>query len=201
TDGPLRIDFVPTLNFGRNKITKSERLFSANAQLFHGDTPARGNFVQVSDYRGTGAGWTLQVRQEEQFTNNQTLNHQLKGAVLSFDSSWANSVRPQASGPTVKKEVIRIENIGATYTLAEAGKDKGEGTWAINFGASSENTNGMANTLSPSLDAEGNQVLDPTFDNKPVSKNSAVTLSVPTEIMIDPVPYTTVLTWTLSELP
>lgn len=200
TNGLLRIDFVPTLSFGRNQIGKGDQVFSANAQLFHDDTNARGNFVQVSDYRATKAGWTLQLRQETQFKNDQTLNHELKGAVLSFDKSWVNSIRETATGPSVKKEVIRLENIGDTYTLAQAEPGKGEGSWAITYGASEENTDGQDNTLTPSLDASGNPVIDPTF-NKPVSKNSAVTLTLPEGISIDPVPYTTVLTWILSELP
>lgn len=200
TSGLLRIDFVPTLSFGRNKITKGDRLFTANAQLFHSDTNARGNFVQVSDYRGTGGGWTLMVQQDDQFENKQTLNHQLKGAALSFDKSWVNSTRDQSEAPTVQKEVVRIENIGDSYILAEAGKEKGEGTWSITFGASEENTNEMTNTLTPSLDADGQAVIDPIF-NKPAYKNSAVSLTIPEATVIDPVPYTTVLTWILSELP
>nr|WP_086349269.1 WxL domain-containing protein [Enterococcus sp. 9E7_DIV0242]OTP15997.1 hypothetical protein A5888_002211 [Enterococcus sp. 9E7_DIV0242] len=86
TDGPLRIEFVPQLGFGQNKITKGDRLYEANAQLFFGDTNPRGNFIQVSDYRGTGGGWTLQVRQETQFQNANTLNNELKGSVISFDT-------------------------------------------------------------------------------------------------------------------
>ncbi|WP_086350802.1 WxL domain-containing protein [Candidatus Enterococcus clewellii] len=201
TDGPLRIEFVPQLGFGQNKITKGDRLYEANAQLFFGDTGPRGNFIQVSDYRGTRGGWTLQVRQTAQFENPNTLNNQLKGAVISFDKSWVNSTWDLSKAPSVSKDIIQLDNIGDTYTLAEAAQGKGEGTWLIEFGASEENTNGQANTLSPSLTPSGEQIVDPAFENKPVYKNSAVTLSIPEATKIDPVPYTTVLTWILSELP
>ncbi|WP_086350635.1 WxL domain-containing protein [Candidatus Enterococcus clewellii] len=200
-DSPLRIEFVPQLGFGQNKITKGDRLYEANAQLFFGDTEARGNFIQVSDYRGTGAGWTLQVRQTTQFENPNTLNNKLKGAVISFDKSWVNSTWDLSAAPSVSKDVIRIDNIGDTYTLAEASAGNGQGTWLITFGASGENTSNQTNTLSPRLSPSGKQILDTSFENKPIYKNSAVTLSIPEATKIDPVPYTTVLTWILSELP
>lgn len=201
TDGLLRIEFVPQLNFWNNQISSEDQTYSANAQLFHSDTGPRGNFIQVSDYRGTGSGWTLQLKQETQFTNENTENKELTGAMISFDRSWVNSTFDLSKAPTVSKDVIRIENIGHTYNLATAENGKGEGTWSIEFGASIENQNGQTDTLSPRLDAEGNPYLDATFGNRPIYENSAVTLFVPGKTKKDPVQYQTVLTWILSELP
>ncbi|WP_339099595.1 hypothetical protein IGL98_001459 [Enterococcus sp. DIV0840] len=62
TEGFLRIDFVPRLDFGRHQLSKNDHFYQARAQLFHDDTGPRGNFVQITDSRSTGAGWTLQVR-------------------------------------------------------------------------------------------------------------------------------------------
>lgn len=201
TTGDLRIDFVPKLSFGKNKISKKDTVYPANAQLFLGDTGPRGNFIQVSDYRPNRSGWSLQVRQETQFKNNNTLNNELKGAMISFDKSWVNSTRDLSQAPSVSKDIIKIDNIGETYNLAEAKNNVGKGTWSIEFGASEENSNAMPNTLSPAIGPDGKPLLDPNFENKPIYQNSAVTLSIPGATKIDPVPYQTVLTWIISELP
>ncbi|MEI5990811.1 hypothetical protein A5881_002316 [Enterococcus termitis] len=202
TTGKLRIDFVPQFRFtSLNKISDKDMVYPVNAQLFHDDTAARGNFIQVSDYRGAALGWTLQVRQETQFQNSETANSQLDGAYLSLDKSWVSSTMGADEAPSVSKEVIRLDNIGATYNLAEARTGAGSGTWSISFGASDENPNELTNTLNPKNDLEGKPLLDATFANKQVYENNAITLSVPGTTKKDPVAYSTVLTWTLAELP
>ncbi|MBO0445098.1 WxL domain-containing protein [Enterococcus ureilyticus] len=202
TSGNLRIDFVPQLNFtSANKISDKDTVYPVNAQLFHDDTAARGNFVQISDYRGAALGWTLQLRQENQFQNTQTANSQLDGAYLSLDKSWVNSTMEQTMAPNVSKEVIRLDNIGATYNLAEAKSGTGAGTWSISFGASSDNPAGMSTTLSKKKDQTDKPMLDAAYENKQMHENSALTLSVPGATKKDPVTYSTVLTWILAELP
>ncbi|WP_086348861.1 WxL domain-containing protein [Candidatus Enterococcus clewellii] len=202
TTGDLRIDFVPQLNFtGENKISDKDSVYPANAQLFHDETEARGNFIQISDYRGAALGWALQLRQETQFQNTQTANSQLDGAVLSFDKSWTSSRQTGMAAPIVSKEVIQLSSIGETYTLAEANPGAGIGTWAISFGASSDNPAGLEGTLSPRAKRDGSDLLDEAYGNKQVHANSAVTLSVPGGTKKDSVAYTTVLTWLLAELP
>ncbi|MGM0219250.1 WxL domain-containing protein [Enterococcus sp. AZ126] len=200
TDGELRIDFVPKLNFSTVMISKENTVFPVNAQLFHGNTSARGNFVQVSDYRDDPTGWTLQVRQENQFKHATKAGAQLKGAVISFDQTWANSTRDLAKAPMVSKDVIRMSNVGETYNLAEAQLGKGTGTWSIVFGASEENHNERPNTLQIRKDGSGKEMTDPIF-KKPVYTNRAVTLFVPGATEKEAGAYSTVLTWVLAELP
>lgn len=201
TEGALRFDFVPQLNFWHNEISEKDQVYYANAQLFLDGTGARGNFVQLSDYREKGGGWTLQVRQENQLSNAATVNKELKGAVISFDQSWTNSLNSAAYAPTVSKEVIHINNIGETYDLAQAKPGTGEGTWSIIFGASIDNDQGRKDTLSPRINQQGQPFVDPTFNNQPIYQNSAVSLSIPGKTKKDPVHYQTMLTWILSELP
>lgn len=202
SSGKLRIDFVPQFNFtGRNKISDKDMNYSVNAQLFHDATEARGNFIQVSDYRGGAMGWTLRLKQETQFQNTKTPNNQLNGAVLSLDKSWTNSTVDKAYAPVVSGDIIRLENIGETYNLAEAKQGTGAGTWSISFGASSDNPLGRENSLKPKVDPDGKPMLDASFENKQMQENSAITLSIPGTTKKDPVPYTTVITWTLAELP
>lgn len=200
TTGDLRIDFVPQLNFSKYLLSDKDQTYPVNAQLFKDQTGPRGNFVQVSDFRPGAQGWTLQVRQETQFKNDKAQNSQLNGAVISFDKSWVNATRDLSEAPTVSKEIIRLSNVGETYNLAEAKPGKGRGIWSISFGASKENKNGQPGTLSPRLLKE-QPVLDPAFDNKQVYENSAIQLSIPGATKKDLVEYSTVLTWTIAELP
>ncbi|WP_207695853.1 hypothetical protein DOK67_0001430 [Enterococcus sp. DIV0212c] len=200
TEGRLRIDFAPQLNFGQYAITDNDMSYPVNAQLFKDKTGPRGNFIQVSDFREGRQGWSLQIRQESQFKNEHAKNTELNGAVISFDKSWVNSTREQSEAPIVSKEIIRLSNIGETYNLAEAKKDTGFGIWSISFGASADNKNGQAATLTPRL-LKDKPVLDPSFDNQQVYENNAITLSVPGATKRDPVQYSTVLTWIIAELP
>lgn len=199
--GDLRIDFVPKLDFYQNKISDKDEVYYANAQNFFGTTKARGNFVQVTDLRQKPTGWTLQLRQEMQFTNKDAKNKEIKGAMLSLDKSWVSSTKDLSEAPQLSKEIINIDNVGASYNLAQANTGQGSGTWTISFGASEENKANQKNTLEPRLDKNGQAVLDPVFDQKPVYQNKAVSLSIPGTTVVDPVPYTTVLTWILAELP
>lgn len=204
TDGALRFDFAPTLNFGSRKITKNERKFYAQAQLFHGDIPPRGNYIQITDSRADDSGWTLQVRQEYQFKNDiiQTKSEkELKGATLSFDKIWANSSFTQEKAPQISKETILIDSQGTTFPIAQANVGEGRGTWVISFGASEGNKSNQLNTLIPKVDDSNQPVTDKEFENQQIYENSAIFLSVPPATMIHPVQYQTELTWILAELP
>ncbi|MEI5992308.1 hypothetical protein A5881_003864 [Enterococcus termitis] len=201
TDGPLRFDFVPQLNFWSNEVSDKDQTYFANAQLFLDGTGARGSFVQISDYRENKSGWRLQLRQETQLKNEITKNKELKGAIISLDQSWTNSVNDSTYSPNVSKEVIHINNIGETYDLAQAKADTGEGTWSIIFGATIDNKQGRKDSLSPRIDKKGQPILDPDFNNQPIYQNKAISLTVPGKTKKDPVQYETVLTWVLSELP
>ncbi|MCB5956328.1 WxL domain-containing protein [Enterococcus sp. CWB-B31] len=204
TSGRLRIDFVPQLNFSSNVISDKEVSYPVNAQLFlDGQTSPRGNFIQLSDYRttATAQGWKLQVRQENQFSNSTTTNSSLNGAVLSFDKSWTSTPNSTTDAPVVSSEIIRLSNIGDTYDLATAETGSGAGTWSISFGASEGHSEGQSSTLSPKTDANNEPVLDSAFNSQQVYENSAIKLTVPGGTQIDPVPYSTVITWILAELP
>ncbi|MGC6768512.1 WxL domain-containing protein [Enterococcus sp. LJL128] len=205
TDGDLRFDFVSAFNLGRNKITyEKERLYHVNAQLFHDGTPARGNYVQITDQRSGSKGWSLQVRQEHQFQNDviqKQEEKELRGAVFSLDNGWANSPFSAEKAPEVTRDTIEINEIGITYNVAVATPGSGKGTWTIEFGASENNSNGQMNTLFPKTNEDGSAVLDTAFENQQVYGNKAVSLSVPMTTKLYPVQYQTVLTWILAELP
>lgn len=200
TNGKLSIDFVPRLAFGKQQVMDGDYYIPVYAQLFLDDTSARGNFIQVSDYRAGAYGWSLLLRQETQFSYGASEAESLKGAVLSFDQTWVNSTNDLSQGPVVSKEVIRLNNIGETYQLAKAENGKGYGTWSVIFGASNQNKNGQMPTLEKKVDQNGEVVMDEGYA-KSVYTNQAIHLFVPKTTEIVPAPYHTVLTWVLAELP
>ncbi len=194
TTGPLRLDVIPTLNFGQVAISSEDKTYHVNAQLFKDETPARGNYVQVTDTRGTLAGWQLAVKQEKQFVSQDDEKAELKGAILSFDKQWANSTFDANYAPKIAKDTIKIDQMGTTYPVATAEVGKGSGTWTIEFGSSEA-------TLKEVLNADKTPVTDPISGGKPMYKNQAITLFVPGKTKKEPKKYQTVLTWTISELP
>ncbi|WP_170923045.1 hypothetical protein A5821_002837 [Enterococcus sp. 7F3_DIV0205] len=204
TDGPLRIDFVSSFHFGHNKIEEKNRQFYANAQLFHDGTTPRGSYIQITDERSDKKGWTLQVRQEYQFRNTiiqEKEAQELKGATLSLDHGWANSIYTWETPPIVTKDTIEISELAMTQNIAIAEIGSGKGQWTIEFGASETNKNQQKNTLFPKTTPSGDAIVDPEFENQPVYGNTAIFLSVPERTEIKPVQYETELTWILAALP
>lgn len=200
----LRLDYVSKWDFGKNKITNKDRNYSVNAQLFHDDTPARGNYVQITDERPGREGWTLQVRQEKQFESSESSKgseKELKGAMFSFTNVWANSAYSLEPAPSVTKEAIEITQQGVTYDVATAEAGHGKGTWLIVFGASEDNQYGQKPTLFKKEANDKKSILDSEYENKEVFGNEAVTLSIPDKTVIKPMQYKTALTWVLSEIP
>lgn len=202
TEGPLRIDYVSPLDFGESKISKKGREYHALAQQFFGETGPRGSYIQITDQQAESSGWTLQVKQNYQFTNpviQETSEQDLKGAVLSLDKGWANS-SGTSEAPTVMRETIALNSIGSAYEVATARAGSGKGVWTIAFGASETNSSEQPVTLTPVVDQAGKSVMDSLY-NKPVYSNSAITLTIPESTKIHPVEYQTEITWILAKLP
>lgn len=201
TKGPLRLDYVPSFDFGKTRVSRKTMAAKADAQLLHQGSGPRANFIQVSDYRNTQAGWSLLVRQEHQFRDDTKANSSLKGATLSFDKAWSYSSLGQAYAPSVSKETIVMNNIGDTYPLAEAEPGKGMGTWSISFGASETNPLKQANTLSVKRGKDNKIETNPSFENQKIYENDAIQLTIPASTAIQAGNYSTVLTWIIAELP
>lgn len=189
----LRIDFVPELRFGSHKVSESETVYHAFAQNFISDTPARANYLQISDFRPEEQGWTLTLHQEKQFHSINDENVELRGSTLFFDNSWASSTST-SKAPKIQTEIITVDP-GSSYIVATAEKGTGAGTWLISFGGSRQELPNIGNTLTET------DILDDRFANKPVLLNRSVGLRVPVLAKPQSVEYTTMLTWTLSELP
>lgn len=196
TNGSLRIDFVTSLNFGLANSNSESRKYLSEAQLFVDETPARGYFIQVSDFRDKD-GWELLLTQKSQFKSSiiQDLDHQeLNGAVLSFDNGWANT-NGNGTAPLVTRDAVVLSNLNNAYSVAKAKEGEGKGSWAITFGASEDNPQQNTPTLKALYDNK-KPVVSKDLEKQKFS-NSAISLTVPAETLIYPVEYTTTLEWTL----
>lgn len=179
TEGPLSIDYASSLDFGVNKITNGDEVYYAKAQELNRDADRWvPNYVQISDHRGTNAGWTLTVRQEGQFKNEATQNKVLTGSKIAFTEPQAASNVEGVTAPDVVD--IALDPDGAESLVMSAKATAGAGTWVDRFGHVEEMT-----------DDQGNAV----------QKTKAISLTVPGTTPKDAVKYTTKLTWKLSDVP
>lgn len=183
TTGPLSIDYASSLDFGKNKISNKDEKYYANPQYFFladGSGPdltnPKPNYVQISDKRGTNAGWALTVKQETQLTaTKETLNKVLDGSEIKLSQNKAVS-NSKAVTPTAH-EVTLVA--GDSSNVMSAAEGQGSGTWLSAFGG----------------------IEKVEVDGESVDKNTAITLTVPGATPKDAVQYKTVLTWTIADLP
>lgn len=183
TTGPLSLDYASSIDFGKNKITNKDTVYFADAQYLWNaegtgkdETSARPNYVQVTDKRGTNAGWSLTVKQTAQFQNMDTLNKELTGAMMSFAQGTPDSVSVGVTAPTTYAFDLTP---GVSAKVMDAQVNAGAGTWVNRLGT----------------------VEDTEVEGEVVKKNKAISLSVPGATPKDAVTYTAELVWTLSDVP
>lgn len=180
TGSPLGIDFVSSLDFGINEISNKEKIYYANAQVLTSGEGSKyvPNYAQISDNRGTNAGWKLTVKQEGQFANVAAQNKKLTGTQIKFVNPTVTG-KTEVTPPTAAKEITLDPN-GAESLVMSAKPTEGAGLWVNLWGQVDVMTN-----------AEGEKV----------QKNKAISLSIPGKTPKDAVAYSTKLTWNLSDVP
>ncbi|HHT7189464.1 TPA: WxL domain-containing protein [Bacillus cereus] len=177
TAGPLSIDYASSLDFGKNKISGKDETYYANPQTYTDGVAPTANYVQVSDKRGTNAGWTLKVSQAGQLKNEATQNKELTGAEIKITSVEAASNAAGIEKPVTQN--ITLDPNGAESLVMSANEGAGAGTWVGRFGS----------------------LEDVEIDGETVKKNKAVSLTIPGKTAKDAVAYSTKLNWTLSDTP
>ena len=110
TPGPLSIDYASSLDFGSNEISNKDQTYFARAQTYKNPDGsaselATANYVQVSDLRGTNAGWVLKVKQNGQFRNAETLHKELTGATVAFTEPSVRSNATDVLPPTATANI------------------------------------------------------------------------------------------------
>lgn len=138
--GPLAIDYVSNIQFGVKEIGSGNTVYNAV-----NENP----FVQVTDKRGTGAGWSL-TAQTQGFKT--TAGKQLKGAELSFKNGQVKTHAGNVSTPAIGHDVTF--NNSDAKVIMDAKKDAGRGTWLDVFSGEEENNeNVQLKVLEGSADA------------------------------------------------
>lgn len=136
TSGPLSLDYASSLNFGKQKITSSDKTYFAASQKIKdkdGNVTEKPNYVQLTDNRGTLAGWGLSVKQEGQFKTDS--GKTLTGAKITFMNGQKESISESVAPSTVTTEFdLTADGTGAKSNVFAAKKDEGAGTWIYRFG-------------------------------------------------------------------
>ncbi|WEB81797.1 WxL domain-containing protein [Vagococcus lutrae] len=135
TPGPLSIDFASSFYFGENTITSKDETYFAKLQKYKDKGTEQElregpNYVQVTDNRGTLAGWTLKVKQTEQFETDDS--HKLEGAKITLTNGNVNTVSESTPATAVKE--IAIDKMDADFLVMSAKQDAGAGTFLTRWG-------------------------------------------------------------------
>lgn len=126
--GPLTIDHVSSIEFGEQEIKEKEAIY--NAKTKH-------PYVQVTDRRATGAGWTLKASIDE--FKNEDKTKTLKGAELSLKNGTIKSMNGNVSEKPQGHDVNLNKDL---QVIMQAGTDQGMGTWLDVFsGTKDDNEN------------------------------------------------------------
>ncbi|GKQ43304.1 hypothetical protein RD055328_12270 [Companilactobacillus sp. RD055328] len=138
--GPLSIDYVSNINFGMNDysgdaITISPMKLDADGNAT--TTPIERNpWVQLTDKRNTGKGWTLSVNYDaDGWISTDGTKKPLKGAVLTLgDASFtAKDSSNQSGAPTHPGDIATTQIGSDSQIIGQAGTDAGMGTWFEEF--------------------------------------------------------------------
>lgn len=135
TGGALSIDYGSRFKFGTQKISTADKTYYAAPDELK-DGSKKPTYVQITDKRGTLAGWKLSLSQPEQFKTGS--GEELAGAQLSFTKGeMASLVDAQYEPSTVSSEMTLTP--GESNVLAiNAEQGKGIGTWVYRFGSNVE---------------------------------------------------------------
>ncbi|MBC1577885.1 WxL domain-containing protein [Listeria seeligeri] len=127
---PLKIAYVSTLDFGTQAISSENKVYTANKvtltnQLDSTTTKEINPAVTISDGRGTGAGWKLQVKQNSAFTNASS--DTLEGAQLTLEKSGIYSNQSNTSVAPTGVASVDVNTSNANVLTAAA--NTGQGVW------------------------------------------------------------------------
>ncbi|WP_157456713.1 WxL domain-containing protein [Carnobacterium maltaromaticum] len=174
TKGPLSLDYASELFFDEVPMSSKDKEYFAKTITVtnkEGDAKKRQVplYAQITDDRGTAAGWTLSVKQNGQFKT--ATKEELTGAEITFLNGQVDTISEALKPGFVKNtETALNSDTAQASTKVMAAKDgEASGTYVYRFGKD---------------EAEGAKSVKLSVPGKTVKKKQA---------------YTTTLTWTLSD--
>lgn len=166
-----------------------------------------GHFVQLTDARGSFAGWNLTVQRDE-FTSvfgnpaSPLYGHQLQGVEMMFHGvsafglagSVTNIVDQFASNVPVP--------VGTPVVIANATPNRGGGTQRIQIGSATADLAAadLAHTYRTATSNRDGTTPHPTTGAL-LARNTGVSLSIPSNVPTHATDYLSTLTWTLGLAP
>ncbi|MBC1403149.1 WxL domain-containing protein [Listeria booriae] len=122
--GPLSIDYVPNFIFGDVSIGGgTTKVVDQNSNPF----------VQVSDHRGTGAGWSLKLAATP-FINNDVEGEELLGTEITLKNMIPEAVDANnvSGAPTTNEQTFGTSDMSSKVIMNAKGSD-GMGSWKGKF--------------------------------------------------------------------
>ena len=140
-DGALTLDYVSSIDFGSHEVSSNTEVYSSTSKK---------PFIQVTDRRGTGAGWTV-TASASQFTNGSAQT--LQGAVLTFKN--AEEVSTTLYGAPTPETTVTLNADGTSSSKVVSAKvNTGLGTWVNRwFGATPNDTASLNNNVTLTVPA------------------------------------------------
>lgn len=139
--GPLTIDAVSSFVFPNAKISGEALTVIGESTQVNGKSGVMG--AQVTDSRGSGAGWTLKAKITEFTGEDADKNSRtLKGAVMTLPQGQLGTSSTATAVSDSDKPISNSVSLNNTdQKLLTASQGKGLGVWTVNF---ENNTEGVA---------------------------------------------------------
>lgn len=113
--GPLSLDYVSSINFGINDISVNREIYESTSLK---------PFIQVTDRRGTGAGWVVTAQASEFTANGEPT---LQGSVINFTNGEVLSISTSSAPNPISN--ISLHTGGDAAQVVFAPVNTGLGTW------------------------------------------------------------------------
>lgn len=205
----LTIDYASSIDFGQNPVTAKTIYGQSDKWAADGST-TRPDYVQVTDQRGTFAGWNLTLSQDSQLHltsvdptktpegSDITVGDYLTGATISFTGGYLAADANTYSATNAPTGVSDLTVSNAAQNLVTANANTGVGTWIYGIGAGkSGSTSDVLGANNAAYQENGGAQLAATA----TSTKSPITLTIPASTNVKAAAYTTNLLWTLSDTP
>jgi hypothetical protein len=120
TEGTLILDEVSSINFGSNVVSSTTETYQSATE---------NPFIQVTDNRGSGAGWSV-TAQMSNFTKDTETTTLAGSTVRLMNGVMSTPGRAEAPTPN---PTVELAAGGASVNVVNASQNTGMGTWVENW--------------------------------------------------------------------